>query len=59
MSWRYYAASSEDEERAYAHSFCAPNYQEALKVCDRNGWKYDGEIVDTVEYIETEQVLLH
>lgn len=59
MRWRYYAASSQDDDRAYAHSFCAPNVTEARKVCDRNGWKYDGEIVDTVEYIETEQVLLH
>lgn len=52
--WKYYAASSEDGNRTYGHSFCAPTDHDARLICAKNGWRYDGEIVEIAAVPEEE-----
>lgn len=55
--WKYFAGSSMDKDRTYGHSFCAPTEADAKKICERNGWHYDGEIVE-VETVPAEEMAL-
>ncbi len=51
---KQYIATQFIDDVEYGAMFSARNEEEALAICERVGWEYEGELVDMVELSQDE-----
>lgn len=55
---RYFCAESNDGEVVYDHTFRAADQAAAVTLCERNGWTFLGELVESVDIPDVDLAIL-
>lgn len=58
MNWNpltpAFCAESTRDGIDFAHTYHAPDVKTAVKIAERNGWRFLGELIETVEITDSE-----
>ena len=46
--YKPYAASSTIDGTEFAHTYYAPTQEDAERIAEENGWRFEGEIIDEI-----------